>query len=231
MNMKKNTYKNLLIRAVPGLHEKVLDIINNSNFKKPRILDLGAGQGALSLRLHDSGYDVKAVDFNIHDFKLKNKIDFIQVDFDDKSQVDDFILKNLNAFDIIIGIEVIEHIHNPWEYIGMMSKMLKKNGIVIVSTPNISSWHSRLRFLVDGMYDEFNNNSQKGHINPTSKWKMRLIFDYFDLRDIKFFGAGRIYQNPNLFQRLFEIGSFLLRPFQKGILSSYCIIGIAKKIN
>ena len=222
-------YKELLIRAVPGLHEKVVEIINNLNFKNPKVLDLGAGQGSLSLRLNDLGFNVTAVDFNIDDFKVANTVDFIQVDFNNSQEVEIFLENNSKKFDIIIGIEVIEHIHNPWKYVEMMSILLKTGGAVIVSTPNISSWHSRLRFLYDGMYDEFNNNSQEGHINPTSMWELNLILKNFKFKDIEFFGAGKIYQQPSLIQRLLSLVSKLFRPFLNGILDYYCIIGVGKK--
>jgi len=66
----KNKYKDLLIRAAPGLHEKVFDLVQD-HLRSGDVIDLGAGQGALTERLSDAGYRVTAVDINAADFTIE----------------------------------------------------------------------------------------------------------------------------------------------------------------
>jgi 2-polyprenyl-3-methyl-5-hydroxy-6-metoxy-1,4-benzoquinol methylase len=46
------------------------------------------------------------------------------------------IKENNESFDIIISFETIEHLKNPEKYLAEISRILKKDGIALVSTPN-----------------------------------------------------------------------------------------------
>jgi len=56
--------------ALRGVHEGVVKAILNiaSPDASVSILDVGAGQGALSKRLHEAGYTVSACEFNKDNF-------------------------------------------------------------------------------------------------------------------------------------------------------------------
>ena len=43
--------------------------------------------------------------------------------------------KNLK-FDIVTAFDVIEHVESPVNFLNMIKKYLKKNGIVLIYTPN-----------------------------------------------------------------------------------------------
>ena len=68
-------YDGLLIRADTGLHDQIADKIQSKIEKGASVLDMGAGQGALSARLFDLGYVVTAVDTNDKDYaNIKREI-------------------------------------------------------------------------------------------------------------------------------------------------------------
>lgn len=220
-------YKNLLIRATPGLHEKILRIISE-NCSKGTVLDWGAGQGALSQRLVDEGYKVTAVDMS-SEFAAEG-VAYHRIDFHDDLAVKKFIEVHSGSFDVVIGIEVIEHVENPWSYVRQLRDLVRAGGHIIVSTPNPSSWHSRLKFLLDGTYDEFNECAQEGHINPITPWEMRLIMTRIGLQEISISSAGEIYQGRRKSSHFFiELISKLIRIFQSGYLDGYCYVAISRK--
>jgi 2-polyprenyl-3-methyl-5-hydroxy-6-metoxy-1,4-benzoquinol methylase len=53
-------------------------------------------------------------------------------------------------FDAINLVEVIEHIENQPQLIREIARVLKADGVVLITTPNILNILSRLRFLFTG---------------------------------------------------------------------------------
>jgi SAM-dependent methyltransferase len=60
-----------------------------------------------------------------------------------------------NSYDIIIAIEVMEHIHDHLVFFKECSRILKGKGLFVFSTPNILSLKSRISFLFTGFYYAF----------------------------------------------------------------------------
>jgi 2-polyprenyl-3-methyl-5-hydroxy-6-metoxy-1,4-benzoquinol methylase len=53
-------------------------------------------------------------------------------------------------FDIVVLIEVIEHINNPLEMVRNIHKILRKGGLLYVTTPNFNSLE---RYLLKSNYN------------------------------------------------------------------------------
>jgi SAM-dependent methyltransferase len=47
-------------------------------------------------------------------------------------------------FDIVIASHIIEHVVNPDQFILEAKRVLKKNGLLIVATPNLAAWFNRI---------------------------------------------------------------------------------------
>jgi 2-polyprenyl-3-methyl-5-hydroxy-6-metoxy-1,4-benzoquinol methylase len=170
------SYRGILMRANPKLHLEAFAAISEHIPDNAKIVDLGAGQGAFSLRLRDNGYDVLAVDNNPTDFMAADVV-FSEVDFNDPSQITSFRTKFANTFDVAIGMEVIEHVHNPWDYVALLSSLIKKGGHVLITTPNVESSMSKLHFLFTGKHLHFNEHdlAESGHINPITLFELETI--------------------------------------------------------
>ena len=96
------------------------------------ILDLGSGQGGTAKILSENN-KVISLDLNIVRLRL-------QEDFKDNIQRvnGDALIVPLKAdsFDLIILQDVIEHVNDPQSLIISLYNLLKKNGILYLSTPN-----------------------------------------------------------------------------------------------
>ncbi len=57
-------------------------------------------------------------------------------------------------FDIVYAGEVFEHLYNPDFFLQEASRVLKKGGFIILSTPNLSAWFNRIIFPL-GIYPVF----------------------------------------------------------------------------
>jgi len=145
--------------AMPGTHQRFLKYFSkfshNRNFK---ILDIGAGHGAFSKELFEQGYDVSACDLFPENFFF-DKIECKKADITKDLPYQDVY------FDLVIAIEVSEHILDHEVFFREASRVLKPNGHFYLSTPNILSFKSRLKFLSRGFYYGFgilDANNQDG---------------------------------------------------------------------
>lgn len=230
---KLQFYKNILIKADLGLHEQIADKIIQKYppAQSVKILDLGAGEGALTQRLVDAGYSVVAADKEERTFKA-SCTEFYTIDFN-KEEVSKFKEKYRKSFDIVLGVEVIEHLENPWEYIRTLNYMLKDNGMLLLTTPNITSWYSRLIFLRSGQFHQFfNTDLSYGHIMPISAWQLKNILEEESFQHISFFPGGTLpdlWIKPSVKWVIFNMIAIILRIFMKNNTQGWCLIVTAHK--
>lgn len=116
---------------------------------KGRVLDLGCGDGDYSKRLTDLGFNVVAGDIDEKRFRYHKDIKFKHCDITKEMPFAD------NSFDYLLLMEVVEHLRNPFTVLAEINRIIKKDGSLIISTPNILSLKSRLRFMFEGAYEYF----------------------------------------------------------------------------
>ncbi len=135
--------------TMPGTHQSFLKYFKNLHHSKnKKILDIGAGHGAFTKTLYDMGYDVLACDL-FPDIYMFDKVECKKADITKQLPYpDDF-------FDIIIAIEVSEHISDHEQFFKEINRILKSKGQLYLSTPNILSLKSRVRFLFSGFFYSF----------------------------------------------------------------------------
>ncbi|KZX16461.1 ubiquinone biosynthesis O-methyltransferase [Methanobrevibacter cuticularis] len=85
-------------------------------------------------------------------------------------------------FDFILSVDTIEHLENPWVFVEEIHRILKVNGTVILTTPNVENLVSRILYLLFGQFMSFNNGLLKvNHISPIFSW----IFDFMISKKFK----------------------------------------------
>lgn len=108
------------------------------------ILDVPCGEGAFSKRMLDRGADVFSADCeNI--IRIPHA-QFSIVDMDGRLPYGDA------TFDAVICIDGIEHIERPFDFIRECQRIIRKGGVLIVSTPNLTALRSRWRYLLTGFH-------------------------------------------------------------------------------
>lgn len=230
---KPEYYSDLLIRADKGLHEQIAKKLVRKVSKGATVLDMGAGQGALSARLHDLGYAVTAVDANDNDYALEGRgINFEHVNFNDEKELMAFITRNEASFDVVCGVEVIEHLENPWSYVLGLTRLARPGGLILITTPNTTSWLSRLHFLWKGTFPNFQErNLSYGHINPIAPFELNLIMSRCGLKNIEIESAGTLpplyFSSPKMIA--FSLLALCIRPAQKGLIDGWCVISTGVK--
>ena len=114
--------------------------IDKNAFNGINILDIGCGGGLLSEPMARLGANVTGVDAaakNIPIAQIHAKQSGLDINY--KLATAESLLAEQIQFDVILNMEVIEHVKNPKEYINTCSKLLKPNGLMICSTINRTS--------------------------------------------------------------------------------------------
>ena len=119
------------------------NIINNFKLKNKfrplsgiNILDIGCGGGLLSEPLSRLGANVTGIDAsdkNIKIAKLHSKKNKLKINYLCSSPEK---LKIEKKFDVILNMEIVEHVEDIDFFLKSCSKLLKKNGLMFVATIN-----------------------------------------------------------------------------------------------
>ena len=119
------------------------NIINNFKLKNKfrplsgiNILDIGCGGGLLSEPMSRMGANVTGIDAsdkNIKIAKLHSKENRLKINYLCSSPEK---LKFKKKFDVVLNMEIVEHVEDIDFFLNSCSKLLKKNGLMFIATIN-----------------------------------------------------------------------------------------------
>ena len=175
------------------------NIINTFNLKNKKdnplseikILDVGCGGGLLSEPLSRLGaevFGIDASDKNIKIAKLHAKKSNLNIKYFCSSP-EKFKIKN--EFDVILNMEIVEHVEDVDFFLKSCSKLLKKDGIMFVATLNktlksylfaIIGAEYILKWLPIGTHEWEKFVKPDELINFLNKFSLKLT----DLKGVKF---------------------------------------------
>ena len=122
------------------LKENIVYNFKLKNKSKPlsgiKILDIGCGGGLLSEPMSRMGADVTGIDAsdkNIKIAKLHSKKNKLKINYICASPEK---LKITKKFDVILNMEIVEHVEDIDFFLKSCTKLLKKNGLMFVATIN-----------------------------------------------------------------------------------------------
>ncbi len=112
--------------------EIVQDFIENG-----RLLEIGPAYGSFTYLAKKAGFEVEAIEMNTRCCQFLNKVVGVNaINSDDPIAT----LVQMKPYDVIALWHVIEHLPDPWPTLNAICTSLKPGGIVVLATPNPSSF-------------------------------------------------------------------------------------------
>ncbi len=216
MNEKKWTHSVLFNESYKfeKENEKIfLQFFKNNKGNNNKILDLGCSDGGLSLKtIRPSGAtEVHGIDINRSATKKARESGVITINSDLNRG---FPFKN-ETFDVISANQVLEHVWNTDNFFMEINRILKPGGYAVISTPNLSSFHS-IFFIILGQQPPIISltdiqvgnflfgNEAPGHYKAFNFSGLKDLSKYYGFEVEKIKGYG-FYFLPIFIQKLFEL--------------------------
>lgn len=187
----------------------VLDFLKKDK-KSGKILDIGCGYGWMLSMLNKKRWETHGVDISKDCKMIAEK------------NIDKFYL-NLSEvklkFDVITMIHVIEHLKNPLKFLDKINNLLKKNGKLIIETPDFDSAMARRYNL------KFRLLRDPTHISLFSQETLiRLLRDKsFQITNLEFpYFEGPFFNKKNILKLFDKNKKNYSPPFYGSVVTIFC---------
>lgn len=118
------------------------DCIDLVTVKPKRVLDFGGGNGATCAAVKARFLADECLVIDVVDQEQTTAIGldrYFQGDILDDEFYAEFRREH-GGFDLILALDVLEHIYDPWEALKRLKGLLNPGGEILVSLPNASHW-------------------------------------------------------------------------------------------
>lgn len=178
---------------VIGDSDKRIAILLNLIGKNKVVLDLGCGDGFISELILKNGNEVVGIEVSEFAIKKATEKGIKVYDCDLSSDWNNLIEKK---FDVVLSGEIIEHIFDTDKFLKNIHSVLKEDGVLILSTPNLAALGRRI-FLLFG-------------INPL----IELTARKYESGHIRYFTLGSL-------KKLLKENGFIITKFRSDYVSFY----------
>jgi len=110
------------------------------------VLDIGAGEGFFAAELAEAGNRVTGIDNRVMPLESSRFKEYFTADLEDGIEP---VVRQLDnrRFDRVLLLDVLEHLRNPERILEQCHQTMKREGLLIVSLPNIANIAVRLMLL------------------------------------------------------------------------------------
>ena len=177
---------------VPYLLQQ-LQKVSNLQSTPLHILEVGAGNGYISNLLSIHGYEVTALEPSYDGASL------ISSAYPDlhliNSTVESISPPLKDQYDVVVCIEVIEHVYDPKVFVATLYQALRQGGTLIISTP----YHGYIKNLLIALFDLSDQHYtvlwDHGHIKFFSIKTLSQLLTQKGFKDITVKRMGRIFKS------------------------------------
>jgi SAM-dependent methyltransferase len=172
------------------------------------ILDIGCGQGSTLLWLKNifncrltCGVELtknaSAIARLRADYIVQGNIETIELPF------------KKNSFDLILCLDIFEHLIDPWNLVKRIAFVLKPGGCLIASIPNIKHHSVLLPLLLEGQWNyTYNGILDKTHLRFFTRKTAISLLNSNGLYVEKIYSSGREKKSKSRIANLISLGLF-----------------------
>jgi 2-polyprenyl-3-methyl-5-hydroxy-6-metoxy-1,4-benzoquinol methylase len=153
--------------------ENILRDIKKITNKKGKLLDVGCAVGQFLDTFKKENWKTYGIELNDFERKISQKKKHVVYN---KKIEDDFLPKE--HFDLVSILEVLEHVYDPLKVIKSISRITKKNGLLIIIVPNVESLAASI------MQSRCNMFLGMSHITMFSPHTLKLLVEKFSFKQI-----------------------------------------------
>lgn len=170
------------------------------------LLKIGTGMGFhfdyyLKKTKNIYALDISERNINFCKNKYGDKVKFEVHDIDERTNYKD------ETFDYIVGVDVIEHLHNRYNPMEEFHRILKPGGRLLIVTPNFIKLRNRIKFLF-GKYPSTSTTVLQmrlydgGHMQLFSFKTLRELGEQTGFKLVREYGFGRFGRIHNIFRSI-----------------------------
>ena len=138
--------------------DRALELLRAATPEPGRLADVPCGTGYLAVKAAQQGWKVTPIDLDTTRWQGGDVAEPLAADLNQPLRLPD------ESFDAIACCEGLEHVENPWHVLREFTRLLRPDGVLVLSIPNTLDLRQRFRILRRGYPSHYYPQVQD-HIN------------------------------------------------------------------
>lgn len=164
-------------RVLLQREKRCLRIISRLKAKPTSMLDVGCGDGFFlkhAEQILGKECDLHGVDYSQYQLSKARELPFA---FKQANIETEGLPYDSQTFDLVYAAELIEHLVNPDHFLEECWRILKPDGYLLISTPNLLAWYNRFLFVlgIQPMFYEVSTKSPLIGAGPLKRIKKGTV--------------------------------------------------------
>jgi 2-polyprenyl-3-methyl-5-hydroxy-6-metoxy-1,4-benzoquinol methylase len=167
--------------------EHALETVALTGARRPRVLDVGCGDGWLAARIAAAGAEVAGVDPSQVALERARAahpaLELRALGPDGRLPFDD------SVFDVAVCVHVLEHVADTQTLLSEIRRLLAPGGLLAVAVP----WHGRLANVLTALFSfEHHHDPLEPVLRFYTKRSLHTLLEDFGFAEIEVRGAGGV---------------------------------------